>query len=218
MRCNFINDRLSAVFATLIILVSSALSKAQTQTPIAEVPFEFVHNQVVLQVKIGGAGPFNMLLDTDTDPSAIDLATARHLGLKLSGKGRQGTGGGTDLNLAYETRLPLVEVGAVTARDVYAAAINLEKIGDRMGRPVHGVLGHSFLQGRIFQIDYPKRKVRFAKLIHVPFKFEFAGTQIIFFDPEEDYSAEERWQARRATRAFIVPITAVHLLGIDVRL
>ena len=46
---------------------------------------------------------------------------------------------------------------------------------------------------------------RLAKLIHVPFKFEFCGSQIIFFDREEDYSAEERARSapdhRRIPRA-----------------
>lgn len=41
-----------------------------------------------------------------------------------------------------------------------------------------------------------------GKLISVPFRFEFAGSQIIFFDPEEDYSAEERARARQAIQAF----------------
>ena len=30
------------------------------------------------------------------------------------------------------------------------------------------------------------------KFIHVPFHFEFAGSQIIFFEPERDYSAEDK--------------------------
>jgi len=34
-----------------------------------------------------------------------------------------------------------------------------------------------------------KRKL--DRLIHVPFKFEVAGSQIVFFDPERDYSSEE---------------------------
>jgi D-glycero-alpha-D-manno-heptose-7-phosphate kinase len=29
-------------------------------------------------------------------------------------------------------------------------------------------------------------------LIYVPFKFESSGSQIIFFDPEQDYSREEK--------------------------
>jgi D-glycero-alpha-D-manno-heptose-7-phosphate kinase len=34
-----------------------------------------------------------------------------------------------------------------------------------------------------------------TNLIHVPFKFEFSGSQIIFFEPETDYSAEEQTRA-----------------------
>lgn len=32
---------------------------------------------------------------------------------------------------------------------------------------------------------------RFSNLLHVPFKLEFSGSQIIFFDPEQDYHAAE---------------------------
>jgi predicted aspartyl protease len=134
---------------------------SQSHAPIAEVPFEFVRNQIVVQVKIAGKGPFNMLFDTDTDPSAIDLATARELGLKLGSKGYQGTGGGTETNLVYPTNIPGVELGTVTAKEVFAAAINLTKLSGKLGRPIHGVLGYSFLKNRIFQIDYAASKIRF---------------------------------------------------------
>jgi len=40
------------------------------------------------------------MLDTGTDPSAIDLATAKELGLKLSGSRGPVSGGGTDRNVA----------------------------------------------------------------------------------------------------------------------
>lgn len=39
-------------------------------------------------------------------------------------------------------------------------------------------------------------------LIHVPFKFEFSGSQIIFFEPENDYSAEERTRAQQSIIEF----------------
>ena len=41
-----------------------------------------------------------------------------------------------------------------------------------------------------------------STLIHVPFKFEFAGSQIIFFNREEDYLVEEQVRARQTVRAF----------------
>lgn len=43
---------------------------------------------------------------------------------------------------------------------------------------------------------------RLKDLIYVPFKFDFVGSQIIFFDPEEDYSSEERARANRQFRPF----------------
>ena len=38
--------------------------------------------------------------------------------------------------------------------------------------------------------------------IHVPFRFSFSGSQIIFFEPEQDYSAEERQRAEQTVLPF----------------
>jgi D-glycero-alpha-D-manno-heptose-7-phosphate kinase len=52
----------------------------------------------------------------------------------------------------------------------------------------------------------PERQVhvkeRLNQLIHVPFRFEFTGSQIIFLDREEDYAQQEQDRARRPIRAF----------------
>jgi D-glycero-alpha-D-manno-heptose-7-phosphate kinase len=40
------------------------------------------------------------------------------------------------------------------------------------------------------------------QLIHVPFQFEFSGSQIIFLEPEQDYSAEERMRAEQIVKPF----------------
>jgi len=145
----------------LLLFAGFQSGYAQNQAPSAEVPFEFVRNQIVVQVKIAGKGPFNMLFDTDTDPSAIDLVTARELGLKLGSKGYPGTGGGAETNLVYPTKVPDVVLGNVTAKEVLAAAIDLTQLSAKLGRPIHGVLGYSFFRDRIFQIDYPASKIRF---------------------------------------------------------
>jgi predicted aspartyl protease len=156
-----VNTLALALSLMLLCLGVSARGQSQTAKVVAEVPFEFVRNQIVVQVKMAGKGPFNMLFDTDTDPSAIDLATARELGLKLGSKGYQGTGGGTETNLVYPTNIPAVDVGGVTAKEVFAAAIDLTKLSGKLGKPIHGVLGYSFLKNRIFQIDYRASKIRF---------------------------------------------------------
>ena len=145
----------------LMLLAHSGHGLSQTAKAPVEVSFEFIHNQVVLPVKIGGKGPFNMLLDTDTDSSAIDTATARELGLQVGSRGAPASGGGTETNTVYPTKLPSVELGNITARDVSAATLDLTKLANRIGKPIHGVLGYSFLKDRIVQIDYPNSKLRF---------------------------------------------------------
>jgi D-glycero-alpha-D-manno-heptose-7-phosphate kinase len=39
-------------------------------------------------------------------------------------------------------------------------------------------------------------------LIHVPFQFDFSGSKIIFLEPEQDYSAEERQRAEQTVVPF----------------
>ena len=41
-----------------------------------------------------------------------------------------------------------------------------------------------------------------CQLINVPFKFDFSGSQIIFFDQENDYSAIDQLRAHQTIRAF----------------
>lgn len=153
--------RILILFSTAIVCCLSASAQTPNKNQPVEVPFDFYRNEIILQVKINGKGSFNVMLDTGTDPSAIDLQTAKEIGLKLASRGHQGAGGGTDKNLAYATRLPLVEVGGLAAKNVEALAIDLSKTSAAFGKPIGGVLGHSLLANRIVQIDYPKRVVRF---------------------------------------------------------
>ena len=109
---NALRSAFKLTVGLILLLTWCSAGQAQAARPPVEVPFEFEHNQIILQVKIGGKGPFNMLLDTNTDPSAIDAATARELGLVAGAKGATATGGGTETNTVYPARLPSVEVGA----------------------------------------------------------------------------------------------------------
>lgn len=195
--------KLTACLALLFFCASVGIcQQTKKAAPPIEVPFEFEHNQIILQVKIAGKGPFNMLLDTDTDPSAIDAATARELGLVVGAKGSTASGGGTETNTVYPARLPNVEVGTVVARDVAAATIDLTKISERIGKPIHGVLGYSFLKDRIVQIDYPNQKLRFftespypriqfgpntVNIIAFPFRYEDGEVMIdsVFINNEK---------------------------------
>jgi predicted aspartyl protease len=128
-----------------------------------EAPIELDRNILFVQTEIDGHGPYLAMLDTGTDPSAIDLELARELGLKL-GSGGEIDGGGTQTETASETRLATVRVGSVVAHDVEAlAGESISKIARIIQRPVRAVLGKSFLANRIVQIDYPAGVVRFPE-------------------------------------------------------
>ena len=50
--------------------------------------------------------------------------------------------------------------------------------------------------------EQQKVRERLNQLIHVPFSFESSGSQIIFFDQEEDYSVEDQARSTRPVQAF----------------
>ena len=127
----------------------------------AEVPFAFDHTSVIIQVKVNGKGPFNMVLDTASDVSTIDLATARDLSLSLKPTRQQATGGGSEKSQIFLTHIPQVEIGGLASKNIVAVAVDLSKSSEALGKPLHGALGYSVLKNRVVQFDYPKRVIRF---------------------------------------------------------
>ncbi len=82
--------------------------------------------------------------------------------------------------------------------ELYRAAMSAGAVGGKLT----GAGGGGFLL--LFVPPARQAAVRDAlrKLIRVPFRFEFGGSQIIFFDVETDYSAEERDRAGQALESF----------------
>lgn len=107
-----------------------------------KVAFELRGNRIVVPVHFEGKGPFSMLLDTGSDPSLIDERLVDELGLE-------------------PTTLPDVVVGELHAGDIPAVTADLSAFEAELGVPIDGVLGHSFLEGRVVRIDYPDRVVEF---------------------------------------------------------
>ncbi len=63
-----------------------------------------------------------------------------------------------------------------------------------LGGKLTGAGGGGFLLLFVPPEDRKKVRVAMKKLLHVPFKFEFSGSQIIFADSDTDYSDIERAQ------------------------
>jgi len=96
-----------------------------------------------------------MLLDTDTDPSAIDERLVRRLKLRPAGKSGRGQGVGNGSIQVTSYVLSDVEIGLVQAHNVAALGSDLAPLAHTFGHKIDGVVGRSFLNSRIVQIVFP---------------------------------------------------------------
>ncbi|MBI3044319.1 MAG: kinase [Betaproteobacteria bacterium] len=76
------------------------------------------------------------------------------------------------------------------------------RLAGALGGKLLGAGGGGFLLLFARPADQPRIKKALHKLIHVPFRFDFSGSRIVFFDHEEDFSEEARGRALRAIEPF----------------
>src|SRR3984893_17070029 len=141
-----------ALLATLLLPLS-AQSEAQR-----EIHSHYHGGLIWLKVNVTGKSePLNFLLDSGAGISAIDLQTARSLGVHLGN--RQTVKGVNGQGFAYRVNdLQAVSGGIVLPKSVLA--IDLRALSDCCDQPVDGILGVDFFRGRIVQIDFTDGKIR----------------------------------------------------------
>ncbi len=100
--------------------------------------------------------PLTVLLDTGTDPSAIDLGLARRLGLRL-GDFALGQSAASNSVPFTETCLPWLRIGDLAVRNLFALALDLSNAPF----DVDIVLGYNVLRQMVLHIDYARH------IIHV---------------------------------------------------
>jgi D-glycero-alpha-D-manno-heptose-7-phosphate kinase len=70
------------------------------------------------------------------------------------------------------------------------------------GGKLLGAGGGGFVLLLVPPKQHDEVRSRLNRLIQVPFEFEFSGSQIIFFDLEKDYSAQEKTRAGQLIESF----------------
>lgn len=82
--------------------------------------------------------------------------------------------------------------------EIYADA----KAAGARGGKITGAGGGGFMLLFVNPADQQKVRARLGNLLHIPFKMEWHGSQVIFFEPEEDFSASEKERDSREIAAF----------------
>ncbi len=103
-------------------------------------------------------------------------------------------GFGELLHEAWQTKRSLsASVSNDHIEDIYAAA----RAAGASGGKVLGAGGGGFMAFFAPPAKQAAVRASLRGLIHVPFHFESSGSQIVFFDPQEEYSAEEKDRSQR---------------------
>ncbi|MGZ3606732.1 MAG: GHMP family kinase ATP-binding protein [Syntrophales bacterium] len=103
------------------------------------------------------------------------------------------------LNEAWQVKRRFsAKVSNTHISEMYDSAISAGALGGK----ILGAGGGGFMM--LFVPPDHQRQVRekLSNFIHVPFKFESAGSQIVFYDPEQDFSAVERERKILPIKAF----------------
>jgi len=146
----------------IVVLVVIALVQVRAaSTTLAEFPFQLREGFLWIKVKTSESEkPLNFLVDTGAGVSAINLNTAKRIGLKL---GREVTVHGVDATLTgYWQQHLSAKAGEVRLPNEYLA-VDLEKLSHSCEQPVDGLLGADFFRGRVVQIDFDAQRIRLLK-------------------------------------------------------
>jgi hypothetical protein len=146
-------NRLICVAVALAAL-GFPVAAAGTVGPPVRVPFNSKGDEVAVEVIVSGQR-LTFIVDTYVDPSVIDLTAARSLGLiterKPSGVA-EGVGSGSPVY--YPAELRNVQLGRLKIAELETVAFDMQSLSKKFGRPLHGILGRSFLARRTILIDY----------------------------------------------------------------
>ena len=104
--------------------------------------------------------------------------------------------------LLHEAWLAKRSLSASISNADVDALYDAARAAGAIGGKLIGAGGGGFFLLFVPPSKQPNVRETLNTLVHVPFKFDFSGSQIIFCDREEDYAAEEKARAERPIRAF----------------
>jgi hypothetical protein len=145
-------------FFLCTLLAALSLPLVARSEILGEIHSQYRDGLIWLKVEVTGKSePLNFLLDSGAGISAIDLRTARRLGIHLGNQ--QIVQGVNGQGFAYRVNdLQAVCGGIALPKSV--VAVDLRALSDCCDQPVDGILGVDFFRNRIVQIDFTEGRVR----------------------------------------------------------
>ncbi len=146
-----------AALGLLTIICGFAATPAQASTAVR---FNKIQNQLIVQVTVNGAGPFDFIFDTGASSTVIDLALAKQLGLSPIESLSVFTVAGSKTVPRY--RLDSLALDSKSARNLTVIGSELREI-HAISSKIRGVLGQNFLSGFDYILNYRDRRIEFEE-------------------------------------------------------
>ena len=152
--------RSSLVCRLAAVVLAGALVTGPVVGAAFDVPFDFSHGAIGIDVTVHGM-PLFVLLDTGVDPSMIAAARADSLGLKVDrASGGEASGYGESKSATvYPTTIDGLTIRGRSFAPIDALTADTTAVSRGYGRAIDGVLGYSFLKDKIVLINYAAQRV-----------------------------------------------------------
>jgi len=144
--------------------VRNPFSKSQASASAAQnlsaIPFRLVHSSlVVASGSLNGVETRNLLIDTGTDPTVLDVGVARMLGIEGETGDLRTLGGGITGATGIVSS---VQLGPIVAKSVPVFVADLSFMQQEFGERIDAVIGLEVLRAASFTIDYEDRRIAFG--------------------------------------------------------
>ena len=160
----------------IILAVQAAVSRGEAATSPTEFPFEYREGLLWVQVQlVESREPLRFLLDSGAEVSAVNLDTARRLGLSL-GERVNVSSVQTTMTGYWPQKLAANASGVTLPSDFLA--LDLSKLSSACEQSVDGLIGADFFKGKIVQIDFGAQKIRLLNASDVASKTESSRLEI----------------------------------------
>ncbi|MEZ5708958.1 MAG: aspartyl protease family protein [Blastomonas sp.] len=141
------------VASLALLLASGCANYGRVASTIGTEPARGIQ---LFEASIGSVDDLKMFIDTGVDPSVVDEAHARRLGLPIDDTRvgeAEGSGDGEGLAVRFSS-ISGLNIAGVNVETFDALAADLSGFGSALGVDLVAILGHSFLKDRVVRIDY----------------------------------------------------------------
>jgi len=156
---------ISSIIFFLVLFVSSLAQNAfeiDDDKNHFQLPFQLIHDLVIVPLEINGV-ELSFLLDTGVDSTILfNLTEVDSLNVKNAKSILlRGLGGGDPIQ-AIKSSGNEIRIGKATSQSlilyvVYDYEISLS---NRVGVPIHGIIGHDFFKDFIMEFNCPRKKIK----------------------------------------------------------